>query len=134
MENNYFKKSIPVLNKNIFNKVKKSETFKSYNHNDPFGNELNIIKMQSESEDKNFEIKNELSQKNTKNYPKIKLKPIEKNNNNNLSNNILSNEIKVNSNKKINILNNNIKMNSNSDDNTNKDKTQEEKTNNNLQN
>ena len=136
MENNYFRKSMQVLNTNFFNKYK--NTLKTHNHNDSFGNELNIIKLQldygndDKNNSRNNEIKNDLSH-NFANNHKIKLKPIEKNINNNLPNKTLSNEIKFNSNKKINILNNNIKMNSMTEGNTNKDKTQEEKTDINLQ-
>ena len=140
MENNYFRKSMTVLNKNNFNKSKKSENLKIHNHNGSFGDELNIINVQldygidDKNNLKNNEIKNELSHKNFRNYPKIKLKPIEKNNNNNLPKKSLSHEKKINSNKKINILNNNIKMTSNSEEGTNKNKIQEGKTDNNLQN
>ena len=118
-KNNIFSNSMPTSNIQDFPKLTKLEINKHNKNYSLYGMEINKIKHQLEMDNKKDIITKKIQSNNF--LPRIKLKPLDKIDSNNISNKIIINENnKVNSQKfLINI--NNIKMNSSSEQNMDKE-------------
>ena len=117
--NNNFTNSMPISNIHIFPKLNKLDSFKHHKNHSLYGMDFFKIKYELGIENKKEIVIKKIESNSF--IPKIKLKPIEKNHDNILSDKLNLNENKNASSEKILINFNKIKMNSSPNKNKNKE-------------